>query len=241
MIGERILVRGSVMETARSAANVALKGLPAIRAALWGARIGAGALFDRAVVGRLGIEVAEELPAVATVGARSAMVLGRDGVAVRLTKGAGVAAVVTEGSVGAIATSTTRSAFFGLAKAARQGAVAGALIDGGFGVFEAVRGMRANQLTRRGAAMLVGKRAARGAVAGGAGVAAAGAASALIAVTGISLVGAPIVFPLVTMAAVGLAASHGFDRLFPDAKGPTPQDSVSPIHRIEDAGVSRAG
>ncbi len=220
MIGEKLLGRGSIAETARNAASLALKGLPAIRAALWGARIGAGALFDRTIVAKLGLEVADELPAVARVGTRRAMILGRRGVALRVTPGGSVGAVVTNGSVAAIARSTTRSAFAGFARAAGHGAIAGAVIDAGFGVVEAARALRSHTLTRREAVALVGKRAARGAVAGGAGVAAAGAASALIAATGLTIIGAPIVVPFVTMAAVGVAASRGFDRLFPDVAPP---------------------
>jgi hypothetical protein len=214
MAFDRFMVKGSVTEKVRGAMGLAAKGLPAIRAALWGARIGAGAGLQREVIERLGVEVAQELPAIAKVGGRGAMVLGKDGVAVRLTRGGGVGAVVTESSVNAIARSTTRTAFAGVARAARSGALFGALIDGGFGAVEAIREMRNNGLTRRDAAILVGKRTARGAVVGGASVAAAGAASAVIAATGLTIVGAPVVVPLVAMAAGGVVASRGFDRVF---------------------------
>jgi hypothetical protein len=88
------------------------------------------------------------------------------------------------------------------------------VVDGVFGVVEGVKAVRAGTLSRREAAVLVGKRTARGAVAGAGGVAVAGAASALVAATGLAIGGAPVVVPLVAMAAAGVAISKGFDRLF---------------------------
>lgn len=185
-----------------------------MRAALHGARLGAGAALDAKIVERLGIGVVHDLPATAREGARALMVVGRDGVALRLAGASGVEATASASAIRAIATSSTRAAFAGVARAARQGALAGALVDGMFGAVEGLRATRAGQMSVRSAATLTAKRAARGATAGAAGVVAAGAASAVIAATGIAIAGAPIVVPLVTMAAAGAAVSHGFDKLF---------------------------
>ncbi len=204
----------TLTQSARAAIGVATKGLPAVRAALWGARIGAGTALDVATVERLGVEVVREAPSLAKTGVRTAMILGKDGVAVKLGPGGGVTAVVTESSVRSVARATTRTAFAGVARAARQGAVAGAIVDGAFGAVEAIRAVRDGQMSRREGVMLAGKRTARGAVVGGASVAAAGAASAVLAATGIAVAGAPIIVPLVTMAAAGVVVTKGFDRLF---------------------------
>jgi hypothetical protein len=215
----QITTLATLADSARAAVGIATKGLPAIRAALWGARIGAGKALDAATVERLGVEVVSEVPALAKTGVRTAMMLGKDGVAVKLGPGGGVSAVVTESSVRQVARATTRTAFAGVARAARQGAVAGALVDGAFGAVEAIRAVRGGQLSTREGLILAGKRTARGAVVGGASVAAAGAASAVIAATGIAVAGAPIIVPLVTMAAAGVVVTRGFDRLF--GEGPS--------------------
>jgi len=204
----------SVLTTAKSAIGMAARGLPAIRAALHGARLGAGAAFTPAVVERLGVQVVQDLPNAAQEGVRAMMVLGKDGVALRMSAVGGVGAVVSQSAVRSVAMSTARAALAGVGRAVRQGAVAGAVVDGMFGVVEGVQAVRAGTLTRKGAAALVGKRAARGAVAGAGGVAAAGAASALVAAAGLALGGAPIVVPFVAMAATGIALSRGFDKLF---------------------------
>ena len=203
----------SVMTTAKAALGVAARGLPAIRAALHGARIGAGAAFSPALVKRLGVEVVNDLPSAAQEGAKQMMVLGKDGVALRMSAVGGVGAVVSESAVRSVGMSTTRAALMGVGRAVRQGAVAGAVVDGVFGVVEGVRAVRAGTLTKKGAAKLAGKRAARGAVAGAGGVAAAGAASAMVAAAGLSI-GAPVVIPFIAMAATGVAISKGFDKLF---------------------------
>ncbi|HTJ81149.1 MAG TPA: hypothetical protein VL400_05475 [Polyangiaceae bacterium] len=223
-------------DSARAALGIAAKGLPAVRAALWGARLGAGRALDKATIERLGVEVVRDVSsaakaeavgaaaAIATAeplgvaglartGARTAVIMGKDGVALKLTPLGTPSAVVSEGAVQTVARATTRTAFAGVARAARQGAVAGAVIDGAFGAVEAVRAVRAGKLERKEGVMLVGKRAARGAVVGGAGVAAAAVASAAVAATGIGI-GAPVLVPLVAMAAAGVAVTRGFDRVF---------------------------
>jgi hypothetical protein len=204
----------SALATARAAIGVASKGLPAIRAALHGARIGAGDAFGPAVVERLGVQVVAEAPVVASVGARSLMLVGKDGVAVQMSGIGKVAASASEGAVRSVSLLTKRAALTGALRAVRQGAAIGLVVDGAFGAYEAVTAVRSGKLTQREGALLFGKRAARGAISGAGGVAMAGAASAAIAATGLAIGGAPVVVPFVAMAAAGVAISKGFDRLF---------------------------
>ncbi len=204
----------SVKKTLAAAVGVATRGLPAVRAGLHGARLGAGAALEPAVVERLGVQVLSDIPTKASEGARALMVHGRDGVAIALGSAGGVRAVVTESAVRAVARQTARTAFAGVLRATRQGAAAGAIVDGALGILEAAKGLKRGELTPVQAAKLAGKRTARGAVVGGASVAAAGVASAAIAATGVAFLGAPIVVPIVTMTAAGVAIGHGFDRVF---------------------------
>lgn len=204
----------SALATARAALGVATKGLPAIRAALNGARIGAGAAFGPAVVERLGVQVVAEAPVATAIGARSLMLVGKDGVALQMSGVGRVAASATEGAVRSVSLLSKRAAFAGALRAVRQGAAIGLVVDGAFGAYEAVKGVREGKLDRREGALLVGKRAARGAIAGAGGVAVAGAASAVVAATGLAIGGAPVVVPFVAMAAAGMAISKGFDRIF---------------------------
>lgn len=204
----------TLLETAQSALGVATKGLPALRAALHGARLGAGAALDSKVIERLGIRVVRDLPITPEAGARALMVVGKDGVAMNMAGRIGVAASATESTIRTIARSSTTTALSGVLRATRQGAVAGAVVDAAFGVVEGAKAIREGSMTPKGAAGLVAKRAARGATSGAAGVAAAGAASAVVAATGLAFAGAPIVVPIVTMVAAGALVSRGFDRVF---------------------------
>jgi len=212
------VLKDVLIDSARAAVDVAAKGLPAVRAAIWGAKLGAGKRFGVSTVEKLGVQVvAEEASlgarALAITGARTAMIVGKDGVTIGLKPGGAATAAVTESSVRAVARATSRTALAGVARAARQGAVAGALVDGAFGAVEAARAVRAGDLTPKEGMMLAGKRAARGAVVGGVSVAAAGAVSAAIAASGIAVAGAPVIVPLVTMAAAGVVVTRGLDRL----------------------------
>lgn len=210
-----LLPATSAIASVKAAIGVASKGLPAIRAALHGARIGAGVAFGPAVVERLGVQVVAEAPvAAAAIGARSLMLVGKDGVALQMSGMGKVAASASEGAVRSVALLTKGAAFAGALRAVRQGAAIGLVVDGAFGAYEAAMAVGQGKLTRREGALLVGKRAARGAISGAGGVAFAGAASAVMAATGLAIGGAPIVVPFVAMAAAGVAISKGFDRIF---------------------------
>jgi|LNFM01.1.fsa_nt_gb hypothetical protein len=218
----------------RDAARMALTGVPAVRAALHGARLGAGPGFASEVVERLGIAI---LPAPAQLVAKGLLQGGRalgvvlarkgavvraeaqrvvlhskDGVQLTVAPGGAVAASASEETVRAIARGTARTALKGIGRAALQGAVAGAVLDGGLAAFGAWRSVRRGELTGRDAGVRVLLGASRGAVAGAAGVAAAGIVSAAVAFTGITVAGAPIVLPIVTMAGAGALAGRVFDR-----------------------------
>ncbi|MBL8681328.1 MAG: hypothetical protein JNK05_19275 [Myxococcales bacterium] len=218
----------------RDAARVAMTGVPAVRAALHGARLGAGPGFTAEVVERLGIAI---LPAPAQVIAKGLLkggkavgvalarkgavvraeaqrvvVHSRDGVQLTVAPGGAVAASASEETVRAIARSTAKTAMKGIGRAALQGAVAGAVLDGGLAAIGAWRGVRSGSLTGRDAGVRVLLGASRGAVAGAAGVAAAGVVSAAVAFTGITIAGAPIVLPIVTMAGTSALVGRAFDR-----------------------------
>jgi len=123
-------------------------------------------------------------------------------------------ATVSGDAVQAMARTTARGAMAGIGRAAFGGAAAGALVDGGLAGVHAVGAFRRGEINPRQAVRKIGIYAARGAVAGAAGVAAAGVVSAGIAATGFTLVGAPVAIPIVTMVAVGAVASKYFDRRF---------------------------
>ncbi|MFO0546886.1 MAG: hypothetical protein U0271_00795 [Polyangiaceae bacterium] len=216
------LLTRSLLQAVENAAGLAAKGIPAIRAALYGARLGAGAKLDAAVIERLGVRVVRSLraaPAVATdtvaqaatASARALAIETRDG----LSLGVGGArlgqATVTDSAIAAARGLTVRGALVGLGRAASHGAAVGALVDGAIGAVEAGLAVSRGRLTRGEALAFAGKRAARGAASGAAGVAAAGAASALVAAAGISVAGAPFVVPLVAMVAVGTVVSRKVD------------------------------
>lgn len=229
-------LRSRAHSEARLISDLAAKGIPAVRAALHGARVGAGAAFSPAVVERLGIAVLPvttrrlgEAIAAATggtglvlqrggatvrAGAREFVLHAKDGLMLRVASKGGVDVAVSRDAVRAIARTSTRGALLGAGRAVLGGAVAGAVLDGAIAGAWALRAVYLGESDARHAARFVAKRAVRGALAGSLGVAAAGIVSAGIAATGISLVGAPVVVPLATMIAAGAAATRVFDRVF---------------------------
>jgi len=239
----------------RDAARVAMTGVPAVRAALHGARLGAGPNFALEVVERLGISV---LPtpaqlvakgllkggktlgvalarrgAVLRAEAQRVVVHSADGVHLTVAPGGSVAASAAEDTVRSIARGSARTALRGIGRAAAQGAVAGAVLDGGLAAWTAWRAVRKGALTQREAGVRVLLGASRGAVAGAVGVTAAGLVSAGVAFTGITIAGAPIVLPIVTMAAAGAIAGRAFDRVV--AERVTLQLAPSEAKRTEPA------
>jgi hypothetical protein len=204
----------TILSAGRGAAEVAAKGIPAIRAALYGARLGAGKAIAPALE-RMGIKIADSVSReIVKDGARSLAIQSAEGIALEVSQTGGIAASASRSAVHAAANSTVKGALLGIGKAARQGAFAGAAVDTAFAGIDVVRGLRNGTMDRSAAAKLLGKRAVRGAVSGGAGVAAAGAASAAIAATGVSILGAPVVIPVVTMVAAGIVVQKTFDRVF---------------------------
>jgi hypothetical protein len=209
----------------QTAAALATRGIPAIRAAISGARLGAGARFAASTLETLGIRVVSspttaQAPVEAIMSAAggapllSIVAVRRSGIALRLLPTGGVAATVSEEIVSAAARSTVRGALMTIGRATAIGAFGGAAIDAVLAGIAVAPGLRAKTVTGREAAMRIGKRALRGAVAGGAGVVAAGAVSAAVAATGLTLASAPVVVPLVAMVGVGAYASRVFDRRF---------------------------
>ena len=225
-------VRGA----ARAAAQVAAKGLPAMRAAMHGARLGAGKAFSPAVIEALGVSVVpmtakalatsigrgageaaivlERGGSVVKAGMRELVVHGKEGMTLRVSPTGGAVATVSGEAVLAMARTGVRGAVRGIGRAALGGAAAGALVDAGFAGLDAARELQRGEIGRRAAAKKVGLHAARGAVSGVAGVAAAGIVSAGIAATGLTIVGAPVAIPIATMVAAGAMTSKWFDRRF---------------------------
>jgi hypothetical protein len=225
----------SAAKLGRDAARVAMTGVPAVRAALHGARLGAGPNFAFEVVERLGISVLPEPAkriakglvqggkslgiALARRGAvlraepQRVVVHSADGVHLTVAPGGSVSASAAEDTVRSIAGSSARTALRGIGRAAAQGALAGAVLDGSLAAWTAWRALRKGTLTQRQAGMHVLLGASRGAVAGAVGVTAAGLVSAGVAFTGITVAGAPIVLPIVTMATAGTLAGRTFDRV----------------------------
>jgi hypothetical protein len=219
----------------RDAARAAMTGVPAVRAALHGARLGAGPGFASDVIERLGISVLP-LPAqlvakgllrggktlgvalgrrgaVLRAEAQRVVLHSRDGVQLTVAPGGSIAASASEDAVRAIAKSTSRAALRGIGRAAAQGAIAGAVLDGGIAAWSAVRSVRKGALSPQDAGVRVLLSASRGAVAGAAGVTAAGLVSAGVAFTGLTIAGAPFVLPIVTMAGASSLVGWAFDRV----------------------------
>ena len=217
----------SLFGALQSALALATRGVPAVRAAVHGARLGAGARFARSTVEKLGVHVvaAEALSplaaslAKATDGATMREIgIATAGVSLRVTRLGSITATVSEELVHAAARSTARSALATIGRATALGALGGAALDAAWAGFALIPGLRAGTVDGRSAAMHVGKHAARGALAGAASVAAAGAVSAVVAATGITLVGTPVVVPLAAMVAAGALATRAFDRRFGTSK-----------------------
>lgn len=225
----RTLSREALKKTAHAASSVAAKGLPAVRAALYGARLGAGQTLDASVIERLGVIVARAALPLGGVGPKVGAALplatiepvgealgvalrAKDGIGLHLGAGGRVRAVASEGAIEAARRLTTRGALAGIGRAASHGAIAGAVVDGAFAAIEAGAAFRRGEIDLEGAARHAGTGAARGALSGAAGVAAAGAASALLAATGLAVSGAPVVVPIVAMMAAGTLVSRRFDR-----------------------------
>ncbi len=216
--------------------NIALKGVPAVRAALHGARLGAGASFGPAVIESLGLRVlpqsaravADSLGrhageaavvlkrggAVVRAGVHEFVLHGGEGVTLRVSPRGGAMASVSRETVRAMGRTTVRGAVAGIGRAAFGGAAAGAVVDGGMASYAAVRAFRRGEINQRQAMRSVGLHAARGAVSGAAGVAAAGIVAAGLAATGVTILAAPVAIPIATMIAVGAAVSQLFDRRF---------------------------
>jgi hypothetical protein len=208
--------------TARSLAELAGVGTAALRGGLYGARLGAGAAgaaFGRGVVEKLGVEVGKRVARTAAMvrGAPS-LVVEHGGASLEIGTQGRVAARVSEATLRTIASSTVRGALSQIARATLRGAAAGAAIDALWSGVGLIGQVRAGSITRDAAARRVAKRAGRGAVAGAAGVAAASGTSALLAATGLGMLGAPVVVPLVAMAAASSFVMAAFDRRFPDAR-----------------------
>jgi hypothetical protein len=206
----------------RSVAQLAGMGTAALRGALYGARLGAGAAgaaFGRGVVEKLGVEVGKRAATTAAM-VRNApsLIVEHAGAALEIGTQGRVAARVSEATLHAIASSTVRGALSQVARATLRGAAAGAAIDAIGSAIGLIGHVRNGSMTKDAAARRVAKRAGRGAVAGAAGVAAASGTAALLAATGLGVLGAPIVVPLVAMAAASSFAMTAFDRRFPDAR-----------------------
>lgn len=215
-----------------NAAVLATRGVPAVRAAVYGARIGAGAAFStaasaRAKLATLGIGVSGAAPGVALPPVEAALTAGaggvipvlkvtavsKAGVSLRATP-LGIGATVSEELVATAARSTVRGALSAVGRATAVGAAGGAVVDAAMTAIALVPSLRAGRLSPKGAATEIGISAARGALSGAAGVAAAGVVSAGIAATGLTIAGAPVVVPLVTMVAASALVARAFDRRF---------------------------
>ncbi len=132
-----------------------------------------------------------------------------------LESGATTTARTIEGGAGrTVVVLTTRAAGRQVLRSVGAAAGAGALLDGGWALFQAARGVRRGSMTRRQAAGHVVREASTGAAATAAGTA---AAVLLIALTG--GVAAPAVF--LVAAATSVGAKAGLDRwLRPRDAGP---------------------
>ncbi len=208
-------------------------GTAAIRGALYGARLGAGAAFSRGVVEKLGVEIGRKVASgAALVKQAPSLVVEHAGAALEIGTQGQVAARVSEATFRTAMSSTVRGALSQIGRATLRGAAAGAAIDVVWAAASLVGRVRDGSVSRDAAARQVATRAVRGAVAGAAGVAAASGTSALLAATGLGLLGAPVIVPLVAMATASSLAMRAFDRRFPSAIG-----AAEPNVRLE-AGAS---
>lgn len=214
----------------QTAAALALHGVPAIRAAVHGARLGAGARFAASTVEALGIRV-QRTPVVALAPvelvadglAKPALrVAGitRGGVQLQMSPTGALKATVNHNLVAAAARVSSRGALATIGRATAVGALGGAAIDAALAGVALVPALRTGALSGKDAAVHVAKHAARGAVAGAASVAAAGAVSAGVAAVGLTFAGAPVVVPLVAMVTVGTVVTRAIDKRFSTALRP---------------------
>ncbi|MFO0612317.1 MAG: hypothetical protein U0414_07010 [Polyangiaceae bacterium] len=214
-----------ILKALHSAASMAARGVPAVQAAIHGARIGARR-FAASTLETLGIKVAP-VAAVALRPMDSSIVaaegvapmirldsIARKGIALGVSPTGGMSATVSQEIVTAAANTTVRGALMNVGRATAVGALGGAAIDVALATLEVVPLVRGNKITRDAAARRVGKRALRGAASGAAGVAAAAIVSAGVAASGLTIAAAPVVVPFVGMMAVGTLVSRAFDRKF---------------------------
>ncbi len=120
----------------------------------------------------------------------------------------------------AAAVQGARAAGRQLLRGVAASAGAGALVDGGWAFFQAVRGVRAGTMTRKDAARHVAREAGTGAAATAAGTA---AAAVLVAVTG--GIATPAVF--VVAAAASIGAKMGLDAWMARAPAQYPRFGAS--------------
>lgn len=213
------------LKAVHSAASMAARGVPAIQAAIHGARLGAGRTFAATTLQTLGIRVAPLAAALkpvesSIVAAENALPalrvdsITRKGISLGVSSTGGMTATVSQELVTAAAGTTVRTALLNVGRATAVGALGGAAIDVALASFEVLPLVRAGKITRDVAAKRVGKRALRGAASGAAGVAAAALVSAGVAASGLTLAAAPVVIPFVGMMAAGTLVSRAFDKRF---------------------------
>ncbi len=210
------------------------KGLPALRAAMHGARLGVGRAGLTDALQRMGIAVLPRaassgptaivagtaVPAmtlaaaghVVRAGADAVVLHARDGVSLGVgASGRTIASASTE-MVGALGRLAPRGAFAAIGRSTLGGAAAGAVLEAVVASIGIVRSVRRGERSRMDGVRAIGMHAVRGAVSGGVGVASAGVVAAGVAAAGISAAGAPVALPLVTMILAGGAAARWFDR-----------------------------
>ncbi len=213
-----------ILKAIHSAASMAARGVPAVQAAIHGARIGAGKRFTASTLETLGFKVAP-LAVLAVKPVESSLVVAegalpmlrldkitRKGISLGLSPAGGMTATVSQELVTATAATTARAALMNVGRATAIGALGGAAIDVALAGFEILPLWRGGKITGETAAKRVGKRALRGAASGAAGVAAAAIVSAGVAASGLTMAAAPVVIPFVGMMAAGAMVARAFDK-----------------------------
>lgn len=213
-----------LLKAIHSAASMAARGVPAVQAAIHGARIGAGKRFAASTLETLGFKVAPLAALAAAKPIQSSLIVDgavpalrldqitRKGISLGLSPAGGMTATVSQELVTAAAGTTVRTALMNAGRATAVGALGGAAIDVALAGLEVLPLLRGGKITGQAAARRIGKRALRGAASGGAGVAAAALVSAGIAASGLTMAAAPVVIPFVGMMAVGTLVSRAFDK-----------------------------
>lgn len=215
-----------ILKAVHSAASMAARGVPAIQAAIHGARLGAGKRFAASTLETLGIKIAP-VAALALKPVQSSIVaaegalptlrvdaITRRGISLGVSGTGGMTATVSQELVTAAAGTTVRTALLNVGRATAVGALGGAAIDVALAGIEMLPLVRGGKISRDVAAKRMGKRALRGAASGAAGVAAAAIVSAGVAASGLTMAAAPVVVPFVGMMAVGSLVSRAFDKRF---------------------------